>query len=144
MRCHAFLVCWLLTLSRSLFNVFYICLALDSWNWIEICLDSSSRILESCSLMSLWLFCWWLWASLYSVCQVCREIIFFSFSMFVSFPEVNIILFQLWILLILLSWYLFRSCFVSLSKSRQTEAVSTNLVFLQAWKLISKPVCVFC
>ena len=32
----------------SLLNVFYICLALDSSNWITICLDSSSRILESC------------------------------------------------------------------------------------------------
>ena len=134
LRCHAFLVCWLLTLSRSLFNVFYIRLALDRSNWIEICLNSSSRILESCSLMSLSLFCWWLWTSLYPMCLVCREIIFCSFGMFVSFPEVNIILFQLWILLILLSWYLFRSCFVNLSKSCQIWAVSTNQPFLQAWE----------
>ena len=41
------------TLSRSLFNVFYIRLALDSSNWVKICLDSSSRILESCPLVSL-------------------------------------------------------------------------------------------
>ena len=85
LSCHAFLVCWLLTLSRSFFNVFHIRLALDSSNWIEISLDYSSRILESCSLISPWLFCWWLWTSLYRVCQVCREIIFCSFGMFVSF-----------------------------------------------------------
>ena len=42
------------TLSRSLFNVFYIRLALDSSNWVKICLDSSSRILESCPLVSLY------------------------------------------------------------------------------------------
>ena len=42
------------TLSRSLFHVFYIRLALDSSNWVKICLDSSSRILESCPLVSLY------------------------------------------------------------------------------------------
>ena len=55
--------------------MFYICLALDSSNWIKICLDWSSRILESCSL---WLFSWWLWTS--PVRHVCH--IFCSFAMF--------------------------------------------------------------
>ena len=65
---HGLLACWLLTLSRSLFNVFYKRLALDSSNWIKICLNSSARILESCSLMFLG--------------QACRKIIFCSFGMF--------------------------------------------------------------
>ena len=73
------------TLSRSLFNLFYIRLALDSSNWINICLDSPSRILESCPLMSLWLFCWWLWPSPCLAYQVCRKIIFCSFGMFQFF-----------------------------------------------------------
>ena len=45
--------------SRSLFNVFYIHLALACSNWIKTCLDSSSRILESCPLISFWHFCWY-------------------------------------------------------------------------------------
>ena len=73
------------TFSRSLFNMFYIRLALDSSNWINICLDLSSRILESCPPMSLWLFCWWLWTSLCPVGQVCRKIIFCVFGMFEFF-----------------------------------------------------------
>ena len=56
LRSYAFLSCQLLNLSRSLFNAFYKRLALDSLNWIKICLNSSARILESCSLMSLSLF----------------------------------------------------------------------------------------
>ena len=56
LHCHTFLACWLLTSNRSLYNVFYIRLALDSSNWIKICLDSSSRILESCPFGSPWLF----------------------------------------------------------------------------------------
>ena len=56
-------------------------LTLGSSNWVKICLDSSSRILESCPLMSLWLFCWWLWTSLCPVCRVCRKILFCSFGM---------------------------------------------------------------
>ena len=83
LRCHSFSACLLLTLGRFLFNVFYICLALDSSNWIKICLDSSSRILELHSLMSFWLFCRWLWTSLCPVCQVCHMIIFCSFGIFV-------------------------------------------------------------
>ena len=42
------------TLSRSLFNVFFIRLALDSSNWVKICLDSLSSILESCPLVFLY------------------------------------------------------------------------------------------
>ena len=57
-------------------------MALASSNRIKIFLNSSARILESCSLMSLWLFCWWLWTSQCSVYQVCRKIIFCSFGMF--------------------------------------------------------------
>ena len=72
-------------LSRSLFIVFYVRLALGSLNWIKICLDSSSRILKSCSLMSLWLCCWWLWTSLCPMYQVCCKIIFCSFGMFEFF-----------------------------------------------------------
>ena len=45
--------------SRSLFNVFHIRLALACSNWIKTCLDSSSRILESCPLISFWHFCWY-------------------------------------------------------------------------------------
>ena len=76
----------IVTLSRSLFNVFYICLDLGSSNWIKIGLDSSSRILESCPLVSYWLFLyWWLWISLCSMCQVCRKTIFCSFVMFEFF-----------------------------------------------------------
>ena len=59
-------------LSGFLFNVFYKHLAMDSSHWMRSCLDSSSRIL----------LCWWLWTSLYPVCQVCRKIIFCSFGMF--------------------------------------------------------------
>ena len=54
----------------------------DCSNSIKICLDSSSRILESCYLMSLWLFCWWLWTSLCPVCLVSRKTIFCSCGMF--------------------------------------------------------------
>ena len=65
--------------------MFYIRLALNSSNWIKICLDSSSRIIQSCSLMSLWVFCGWLWTILCPVSQACRKIIFCSFGMFEFF-----------------------------------------------------------
>ena len=47
--------------------------------------DLSPRILASCSLMPLWLFCWSLWTSLYPAYQVCRKIILCSFGMFEFF-----------------------------------------------------------
>ena len=92
--------CWLLTLfadlimSRTLFNVFYIRSALDSSNWIKICLDSSSRILQPCCIISSWLFCWWLWTSLCPVYQVCCKIIFCSFGMFEFFPRSTLFCFS--------------------------------------------------
>ena len=82
---HVFSACWLLTFSRSLLNVVYICSALDSSNWIKICLDSSSRIIESHHLMFLWFFYWWLWVSLCPVSQDCPKILFCSFGMFEFF-----------------------------------------------------------
>ena len=54
-RCHAFLAFWLpLWTGFLIATLFFIRLALDSSNWIKICLDSSSRILESCPLVSLY------------------------------------------------------------------------------------------
>ena len=107
--------------------MYFINVALDSSNWIKICVDPSSRTLESCLLMSLWLFCWWLWQSLCLVYQVCPKITFCScWNVWIS-PEVNTILFQLWILLILLSWCSFQSHLVNLMKSCQILAVSTNV-----------------
>ena len=77
------------TLSRSLFNVFYIGLALDNSNWIKICLDSSSRILESCPLVSLYSLLVTLNKSMSSLSQ--DYILQFWYVQ--VFPEVNIILF---------------------------------------------------
>ena len=74
-------------------------MALDSSNWIKICLDSSWKILESCPLMSLWLF-------LDDFEQIYAQCIMSAVRLYlISSPDVNIILFQLWILLILLSSY---------------------------------------
>ena len=39
------------TLRRYLFNVVFVRLALDSSNWIKICLDSSSKIFVSYSFL---------------------------------------------------------------------------------------------
>ena len=129
--CHAFSACWSL-LWAGLHLMYFINVALDSSNWIKICVDPSSRTLESCLLTFLWLFCWWLWQSLCLVCQVCPKITFCScWNVWIS-PGVNTILFQLWILLILLSWCSFQSRLVNLMKSCQILAVSTNLTFLQA------------
>ena len=80
------------TLSRSLFNVFYIRLALDSSNWVKICLDSSSRILESCPLVSLYSLLTTLNKSMPSVSSLLQDYIL-QFSYVQVFPEVNIILF---------------------------------------------------
>ena len=80
------------TLSRSLFNVFYIRLALDSSNWVKICLDSSSRILESCPFVSLYSLLTTLNKSMPSVSSLLQDYIL-QFSYVQVFPEVNIILF---------------------------------------------------
>ena len=129
LRCHSFSACLLLTLGRFLFNVFYICLALDSSNWIKICLDSSSRILELHSLMSFWLFCRWLWTSLCPVCQVCHMIIFCSFGIFEFLLRSTLFCFS------------FEYCRFSylamrnLVKPKKSQKHSQSFV----WKLISKP-----
>ena len=80
------------TLSRSLFNVFYIHLALDSSNWVKICLDSPSRILESCPLVSLYSLLTTLSKSMPSVSSLPQDYIL-QFRYVQVFPEVNIILF---------------------------------------------------
>ena len=80
------------TLSRSLFNVFYVGLALDNSNWIKICLDSSSRILESCPLVSLYSLLVTLNKSMSSVSSLPQDYIL-QFWYVQVFPEVNIILF---------------------------------------------------
>ena len=80
------------TLCRSLFNVFYIRLALDSSNWVKICLDSSSRILESYSFVSLYSLLTDLNKSMPSVSSLLQDYIL-QFSYVQVFPEVNIILF---------------------------------------------------
>ena len=63
------------TLNRSLFNVFFIRLALDSSNCINICLDSSSRILESCPLVSFYSLLLTLSKSMSSVSSVPQDYI---------------------------------------------------------------------
>ena len=60
-------------------------MALNSSNWIKICLNSSARNPESCSFISFWLFFLWVWTSLCPVRQVCRKFIFCSFGMFEFF-----------------------------------------------------------
>ena len=140
-----------------LFNVFNIRLALDSSNWIKICLDSSSRILESC--LTPWLFCWWLWTSLCLVTQVCRKIIFCRFGMFKFLLRSTLFysIFEYCSLSYLgihsdCAWSIwaspakfkqFRPIYVSSSlrklvKPKKSERHSRIFV----WKLISKPGCV--
>ena len=80
------------TLSRSLFNVFYIHLALDSSNSAKICLDSPSRILESCPLVSLYSLLTTWNKSMPSVSSLPQDYIL-QFRYVQVFPEVNIILF---------------------------------------------------
>ena len=164
MGCHDLSACWLwvgpyLMCLMCLFNVFNIRLALDSSNWIKICLDSSSRILESCFLMYPWLFCWWLWTSLCLVSQVCRKIIFCSFGMFKLLVRSTLFysIFEYCLLSYLgihsdCAWSIwaspaifkqFRPIYVSSSlrklvKAKKSERHSWSFV----WKLISKPGCV--
>ena len=80
------------TLSRSLFNAFYIRLAVDSSNWLKICLDSSSRILELCPLVSLYSLLVTLNKSMSSESSLPQDYIL-QFWYVQVFPEVNIILF---------------------------------------------------
>ena len=129
-----------------LFNVFNIRLALDSSNWIKICLDSSSRILESC--LTPWL-----------VTQVCRKIIFCRFGMFKFLLRSTLFysIFEYYSLSYLgihsdCAWSIwaspakfkqFRPIYVSSSlrklvKPKKSERHSRIFV----WKLISKPGCV--
>ena len=55
-HCHTFLASWLQLWGGLYLMCFTYVLALDISNWIKICLGSSSRILKSCPLLSLWLF----------------------------------------------------------------------------------------
>ena len=150
----------IVTLSRSLFNVFYICLALVSSNWIKIGLDSSSRILESCPLVSLWLtLYWWLWISLCSMCQVCRKTIFCSFVMFEFFLRSTLFCLALNIVdspilvFILIAPGQFEQVQPNLSSFDQSTVSSSLRKLVKprkskrhsrsfVWKLIFKPSCV--
>ena len=141
--------------EQVFFDVFYIRLALDSPNWIKICLDSSSRIFESCSLMSHWLFCWWLWASLFPVCQVFLRLYFvvlvclgFSLGHYYSVSALNIVNSPILVFIPIVPWQfeqvvpnlssfdqsMVSSSLRNLAKSNKLEKHSRSII----WRLISK------
>ena len=77
---------------------FRVGLYLMSVIYVWLCIDQTgyrSRVLESCSLMSLWVVCWWLSTSLCPVCHVCRKIVFFIFGIFEFFLRLTLFCFVL-------------------------------------------------
>ena len=147
------------TLSRSLFNVFYIRLALDSSNWIKICLDSSSRILELCPLMSLYSLLVTLNKSMSSVSSLSQDYIFavlvclsFFWSQHCSVLALNIVDSPTVVFILIVSGQFKQALPYSSSFDQYTISSSLRKLFKPkklerhwrsfVWKLISKPNCV--
>ena len=118
------------TLSRSLFNVFYQRIALDSANWIKIFLESLSRTYVSSNVMSLWLFCSRLWASLCPVRS--KSAVRFYFLVVGMFEFLLRKFKQLWAI-----YHFFKP--EEVSQTQDIRETFTNFFF---WQLISKPGCV--
>ena len=162
MHCHAFLACWLLTLSRSLFNVFYKRLAPDSSNWIKICLNSSARILESFSSTLLILFNSFVgdFEQVYVQCVKSALRLFCSFGMFEFLLRSTLFCLSFeycWSSYLGVHSDCALSIWVSPSKFKQLQPIyhflkpeklsqtqEIRIKFTKfVWKLISKPGCIF-
>ena len=154
-HCHAFLASWLQLWGLYLMCFIYV-LALDSSNWIKICLGSSLRILKSCPLLSLWLFVGD-FDQVYVQCVKSAVRLYFAVLVCLSFPwdqhysvlALNIVASPISVFIPSVSGQFeqalpsfdqstFSASLRKLVKPNKSERHSRSFV----WKFISKPNCV--